>query len=80
MSKIVIFKTIFKEIKNRKHKPLLFCLGIFPLCPYPQGFSPLSSINFSVSGFMWRSVINLDLNFVQGDKNGSNHQEVRMGE
>jgi hypothetical protein len=30
-----------------------------------------SSINFSVSGFMWRSLIHLDLSLVQGDKNGS---------
>ena len=29
------------------------------------------SKNFSVSGFMWRSLIHLDLSFVQGDKNGS---------
>jgi hypothetical protein len=26
---------------------------------------------FNVSGFMWRSLINLDLSFVQGEKNGS---------
>jgi hypothetical protein len=34
-------------------------------------FSTLSSICFSVSGLMWRSLIHLDLSFVQGDKNGS---------
>jgi hypothetical protein len=34
-------------------------------------FPTFSSINFSVSGFMWRSLMNLDLSFVQGDKNGS---------
>jgi hypothetical protein len=28
-------------------------------------------ISFSVSGFMWRSLIHFDLSFVQGDKNGS---------
>jgi hypothetical protein len=32
-----------------------------------------SSINFSVSGLMWRSLIQLDLSFVQGHKNGSIH-------
>jgi hypothetical protein len=32
-----------------------------------------SSISFSVSGFMWRSLIHLDLSFEQGDKNGSIH-------
>ena len=34
-------------------------------------FPIFSSISFSVSGFMWRSLIHLDLSFVQGDKNGS---------
>jgi hypothetical protein len=34
-------------------------------------FLTFSSINFSVSGLMWRSLIHLDLSFVQEDKNGS---------
>jgi hypothetical protein len=34
-------------------------------------FPTFSSINFSDFGFMWRSLILLDLRFVQGDKNGS---------
>jgi hypothetical protein len=34
-------------------------------------FSTFSSINLRVSGLMWRSLIHLDLSFVQGDKNGS---------
>jgi hypothetical protein len=34
-------------------------------------FPTFSSINFSVSGFIWRVLIHLDLSFVQGDKNGS---------
>jgi hypothetical protein len=34
-------------------------------------FPTFSSISFSVSGFMWSSLIHLDLSFVQGDKNGS---------
>jgi hypothetical protein len=38
---------------------------------YSRFFPNFSSINFSVSGFMWRSLIHLDLSFVQGDKNGS---------
>jgi hypothetical protein len=34
--------------------------------------SPIfSSIRFSISGFMWSSLIHLDFSFVQGDKNGS---------
>jgi hypothetical protein len=36
-------------------------------------FPTFSSISFTVSGFMWRSLIHLDLSFVQEDKNGSNH-------
>jgi hypothetical protein len=36
-------------------------------------FSTFSSISFSVSGYMWSSLIHLDLNFVQGDKKGSIH-------
>jgi hypothetical protein len=34
-------------------------------------FPTLSFISFSVSGFMWRSLLYLDLSFVLGDKNGS---------
>jgi len=34
-------------------------------------FTTFSSISLSVSGFMWRSLIHLDLSFVQGDNNGS---------
>jgi hypothetical protein len=46
----------------------------FFLCPYLQGFPPtFSSMSFSVSGFMWSSLIHLDLTLVQGDKNGSIH-------
>jgi hypothetical protein len=36
-------------------------------------FHSFSAISFSVSGFMWSSMIHLDLSFVQGDKNGSIH-------
>ena len=34
-------------------------------------FPTFSSISFSVSGFMWSSLIHLDLTLVQGDRNGS---------
>jgi hypothetical protein len=34
-------------------------------------FPSFSSISFSVSGFMWNSLIHLDFRFVQRDKNGS---------
>jgi hypothetical protein len=46
----------------RKIPPVLMCSRLF---------FTFSSIGFSVSGFMWRSLIHLDLSFVQGDKNGS---------
>ena len=36
-------------------------------------FPSFFSISFSVSGFMWRSLIHLELSLVQGDKNGSIH-------
>jgi hypothetical protein len=44
----------------------------FPPMPISSRlFQTFSSINFSVSGFMWRCLIHLGLSFVQGDKNGS---------
>jgi hypothetical protein len=46
----------------RNFSPLSVCSRLFPT---------FSSISFSVSCFMWRSLIHLDLSFVQGDKNGS---------
>jgi hypothetical protein len=40
--------------------------------PIFSSISPtFSSIRFSVCGVMWRSLIHLDLSFVQVDKNGS---------
>jgi hypothetical protein len=46
----------------RNFSPLLISSRLFPT---------FSSINFSVSSFRWRSLIYLDLSFVQEDKNGS---------
>jgi hypothetical protein len=46
----------------RNFSPVPISLRLFPTC---------SSISFNVSGFMWSSLIHLDLSFVQGDKNGS---------
>jgi hypothetical protein len=46
----------------RKISPVPMCSRLFPT---------FFSIGFSVSGFMWRSLIHLDLSFVQGVKNGS---------
>jgi hypothetical protein len=46
----------------------------FSPVPISSRLFPTSSfINFSVSVFMWSSLIHLDLSFVQGDKNGSIH-------
>jgi hypothetical protein len=46
----------------RKISPVLLCSRLFPT---------FSSFSFSVSGFIWRSLIHLDLSFVHEDKNGS---------
>jgi hypothetical protein len=45
----------------------------FSPVPKSSRLFPTFSINFSVSGFMWRSLIHLHLSFVQGDKKGSIH-------
>ena len=43
----------------------------FPVAMCSRIFRTISSVTFSVSGFMWRSLIYLGLSFVQGDKNWS---------
>jgi hypothetical protein len=44
----------------------------FPTVPISSRlFSTFSSINLSVSGFMWSSLIHLDFTLVQGDRDGS---------
>jgi hypothetical protein len=45
---------------------------IFPVSMCSTLFPTVSSIRFSISGFIWCFLIHLDLNFVQGDRNGSN--------
>jgi len=35
----------------------------------PRLFPTFSSMSFNVSGFMWSSLIHLDLSFLQGQKN-----------
>jgi hypothetical protein len=45
---------------SKKISPVPMCSRLFPA---------FFSISFSVSGFMWRYLIHLDLSFVQGDKN-----------
>ena len=46
----------------RNFSPVPISLRVFPT---------FSSISFSVSGFMWSSLIHLDLTLVHGDRNGS---------
>jgi hypothetical protein len=47
-------------------------LSYFPPLPISSRLFPtFSSISFSVSGFMWSSLIHLDLTLVQGYQNGS---------
>jgi hypothetical protein len=48
----------------RNFPPVPISLRLFPT---------FSSISFTVSGFMWSSLIHLDLTLVQGDRNGSIH-------
>ena len=48
----------------RNFSPVPICSRVFPT---------FSSISFSASGFMWSSLIHLDLTLVQGDRNGSIH-------
>jgi hypothetical protein len=46
----------------------------FSPVPISSRLSPtFSSISFSVSGFMWSSLIHFNLSFLQGDKTGSIH-------
>ena len=52
-------------------EPLVFCSGSCLLYQWVQGYSLLCSIRFSISGFTLRSLIHLDLSFLQGDKYGS---------
>jgi len=61
----------YLSILISEHEPLVFCSGKFPLYLGVQAsFRTFSSIRFSVSGFMWRFLISLDLSFVQGDTYG----------
>ena len=48
----------------RNFSPVPISWRLFPI---------FSSVSFNVSGFMWSSLIHLDLTLVQGDRNGSIH-------
>ena len=43
----------------------------FPVSMHSSVLPTFSSIRFSVAGFMLRSLIHLDLNFMHGDRYGS---------
>ena len=47
----------------------VLAMNIPPVPISSRLFPTFSSIRFSVSGFKWRPLNNLDLSFVQGDKN-----------
>jgi hypothetical protein len=62
------------SILDLRAQAIAVLLRNFPPVPISfRVFPTFSCINFSVSGFMWRSLIHLDLSFVQVDKNGSIH-------
>ena len=59
---------------NLTAQAIIVRLRNFSPVPISSKLSPtFSSISFIVSGFMWSSLIHLDLTLVQGDKNGSIH-------
>ena len=62
-------------VDSRSYSTSHFCsIQEFPPVPISSRLFPtFSSISFSVSGFMWSSLIHLDLALVQGDRNGSIH-------
>lgn len=49
---------------------LVFCLGSLFVCQLVQRYSTFSSLRFNVPGFMLRSLIHLELSFVQSDRYG----------
>jgi hypothetical protein len=60
------------SILNLTTQAIVVLFSNFSPVPISQRLFPtFSSISFSVSGFMWSSLIHLDLRVVQGDKNGS---------
>jgi hypothetical protein len=50
---------------------LVFCLGSCLLSQFVQGYHTFSSISFTVTGFMLRYLMNLDLSSVLVDRYGS---------
>jgi hypothetical protein len=65
VSRVLICQSLSNGLEN---EPLLFCSGNFLLCPCVPGYFPLSFLWDSLLlGFMWKSLINLEFSFIQGD-------------
>jgi hypothetical protein len=66
------FMSSHLSILNLTAQAIAVLFRNFPPVPmYLRLFPTFSSISFSASGFMWSSLIHLDLTLVQGDRNGS---------
>jgi hypothetical protein len=74
LQKLCNFMRSYLSILDFTVQAIAVLFRIFSPVPISsRHFPTFSSINFSVSGLMWRYLIYLDLSFVQGDKNGSIH-------
>jgi hypothetical protein len=72
LQKLFNFMRSRLSILYLKAKAIAVLFRNFSSVPISFRISPtFSSINFSVSGFMWRSLMQVDFSFVQGDKKGS---------
>ena len=72
LQKLCNFMKSHLSILNLTAQAIAVLFRNFPPVPISSRVFPtFSSINFSVSGLMLRSLIHLDVSFVQGDKNGS---------
>ena len=58
----IIYLRVTIGVLFRKCSPVPMCSRLF---------ASFFSISFSVSGFMWRSLVHIDLSLVKGGKNGS---------
>ena len=74
LQKLCNFMRSHLSILDLRAQAIAVLVRNFPPVPISLRLFPtFSSISFSVSGFMWRSLIDLDLRFVQGYKNESIH-------
>jgi hypothetical protein len=72
LQKLCNFMRCHLSILDLKAQAIAVLFRNFSSVPISSRLFPtFSSISFTISGFMWRSLIHLDLSFVQGDKNGS---------